>query len=64
MVLTSGKVPLEKTLQAGSLVVEEQGRAMQALGSHRSGVVHEQTGLSTGAVTDNNELSSDFRHCF
>jgi hypothetical protein len=26
------------------------------------GDVHEQTGLSTGAVTDNNELSSNLGH--
>lgn len=26
------------------------------------GDLHEQTGLSTGAVTDNNELSSNLRH--
>jgi hypothetical protein len=25
--------------------------------------LHEQTGLSTGSVTDNNQLASDLSHC-
>lgn len=57
-------MPLEKTLQAEGLAAIEQWcssfsvRRWAWMGRH----VHEQTGLSTGAVTDNNELSSNLGH--
>ena len=55
---------MEKTLQAEGLAAIEQWcssfsvRRWAWMGRH----VHEQTGLSTGAVTDNNELSSNLGH--
>lgn len=60
--LTSGKVPLEKTLSMARSVRggdEEQnaGRADE------DGDLHQQTGLTAGTVTDDDQLSADLSHC-
>lgn len=60
--LTSGKVPLEKTLQATELAAGRHREGAHVRGGHVGQDVHEQTSLSTGAVTDNNELSADLSH--
>lgn len=51
---TSGKVPLEKTLRSSQY--HGGGRV------RRHGDSHEETGLSTGTVTNNDQLATDFRH--
>jgi hypothetical protein len=62
-VLTSGKVPLEKTLQTHLLAAAARcGHGAHIRNVRMRDYVHEQTGLSTGAVADNNELSADFSH--
>jgi hypothetical protein len=52
---TSGKVPLEKTLR----------RCQWELNAIRGRwwvCIHEQAGLPAGAVADNDQLATDFRH--
>jgi hypothetical protein len=53
---------LEKTLQMGVLATVEGGTGDAAVERRGCEDVHEQTGLSAGAVTDNNELSSNLGH--
>lgn len=59
--LTSGKVPLEKTLRTHvSYCTVWPGADVRR--EHRRKHVHQQTGLSAGAVADDDELSADFSH--
>lgn len=44
------------------LATGRQHKGARAGDGRRNRHVHEQTGLSTGAVTDNNELSSNLGH--
>lgn len=55
--LTSGKVPLEKTLRWQSAWLR---RARAPDGGCEDS--HEKTSLSTGTVTNNDQLATDFRH--
>lgn len=54
---TSGKVPLEKTLRCSQY---HGGGHVCMFGGH--GDSHEETGLSTSTVTNNDQLATDFRH--
>lgn len=63
---TSGKVPLEKTLEIRSVHVADfvvyqrcRGASAVAMGIMHS---HEETGLSACTITDNDKLATDFRH--
>lgn len=63
---TSGKVPLEKTLEIRSVHVADfvvyqrcRGASAVAVGIMH---LHEETGLSACTITDNDKLATDFRH--
>ena len=61
--LTSGKVPLEKTLQRRCQQLRGRTKGLSlALAIGVRVHLHEQTGLSAGAVTDNHELATDLGH--
>lgn len=60
--LTSGKVPLEKTLLTPLLAAEKHTQGADGRNECLRDYVHEQTSLSTSAVTDNNQLSADLSH--
>jgi hypothetical protein len=67
--LTSGNVPLEKTLggQQSARALVFAGRQPQAAmagdgGGREGGDSHQQAGLTTGTVAYNDQLSTDFRH--
>ena len=63
--LTSGKVPLEKTLRwvisLGTWTgTSKSTRAGQAREKGR--YIHQQAGLSAGSIADDDEFASDLRH--
>lgn len=60
--LTSGKVPLEKTLEGGRQRVLASIAMLRVCIAGHMEDLHEQTGLSTGAVADNDELATDLGH--
>ena len=59
-VLTSGKVPLEKTLETEDRLAWGQVRGRLAAG--KGGDAHQQAGLSAGAVADNDEFPTELGH--
>ena len=61
--LTSGKVPLEKTLMKKAAVsnLYAPRRLIPWLQWSRRHL-HQETGLSAGTVADDDELASDFSH--
>lgn len=59
--LTSGKVPLEKTLREIKCQLSERQRKVVA-GERRGRHSHEKASLSAGTVADDDELATDFRH--
>lgn len=61
--LTSGKVPLEKTLPRKMVLASS--KEIDAHSSHQSAwgrSLHQQTSLSASTVTDDNKLASDLGH--
>lgn len=61
--LTSGKVPLEKTLMKKAEVSKRYaGRRGMLWWQWRRRHLHEKTGLSAGTVANDDELASDFSH--
>lgn len=61
--LTSGKVPLEKTLMKKAEVSKRYARRCGMVWSQwKEKDLHKETGLSAGTVTNDDELASDFSH--
>lgn len=61
-ILTSGKVPLEKTLSEKATVRKQYvGRRHKRWPQSRR-YLHKETGLSAGTVANDDKLASNFRH--